>query len=143
MENKLQKAVIPKYKTVYVKNYQADIDFLYEGIVWVKDKFTMERLAHILPVNYSNIQTNEYLNKRRHFCLHGDKIYISSVPKTQKPWRLLIKYIPLTFYKILDREGVEMPVHYSGRPRTRIEAEKMIKLLNENGEYPPYRMEQI
>jgi hypothetical protein len=45
-------------------------------------------------------------------------------------------------YKILDRHGIEFPLHYSGRRRTYEEAKKMINMLNLNGEYKPYIMEK-
>jgi len=46
-------------------------------------------------------------------------------------------------YKILDKDGVEMPDHWSGRRRTYEEAEKMVDSLNKNGEYRPYTMVKV
>lgn len=46
-----------------------------------------------------------------------------------------------TLYSILDKDGIEMPTHASGRRRTFSEAFKMITRLNKNGEYGPYKME--
>jgi hypothetical protein len=43
-------------------------------------------------------------------------------------------------YKILDKDGVEIPRHWSGRFRTYDEAKKMVDSLNKNGEYRPYTM---
>ena len=44
------------------------------------------------------------------------------------------------FYKIVDKNGYEMPEHYSGRNRTYEEAKKMVDNLNKNGEHRPYTM---
>ena len=44
------------------------------------------------------------------------------------------------FYKIVDKNGCEMPGHYSGRNRTYEEAKKMVDKLNKNGEHRPYTM---
>jgi len=46
-------------------------------------------------------------------------------------------------YKILDKDGVEMPDHWSGRRRTYEEAKKMVDSLNKNGEYRPYTMVEV
>lgn len=46
-------------------------------------------------------------------------------------------------YKILDKDGVEMPDHWSGRRRTYEEAKKMVDSLNKNGEYRPYTMVKV
>ena len=46
----------------------------------------------------------------------------------------------MKFYKIIAGDGVEMPIHYSGRHRTCEEAKKMVDSLNRDGEYPPYNM---
>jgi hypothetical protein len=46
-------------------------------------------------------------------------------------------------YKILDKDGVEFPNHWTGRKRTYEEAKKMIDKLNETGEYKPYTMIKI
>lgn len=48
-----------------------------------------------------------------------------------------------TYYKILDKNGVEMPNHYSGRYRTYEEASKMVDSLNKGGEYKPYTMVEV
>lgn len=48
-----------------------------------------------------------------------------------------------SLYKVVDRDGLEMPPHYSGRHRTYKEAKRLIELLNKHGEYPPYRMISI
>jgi hypothetical protein len=47
------------------------------------------------------------------------------------------------FYKIVDKDGIEMPDHYSGRKRTYEEAKKMVDRLNKNGEYKPYGMIEV
>lgn len=46
-------------------------------------------------------------------------------------------------YKILDKDGIEMPDHWSGRRRTYEEAKKMVDSLNKNGEYKPYTMVEV
>lgn len=46
-------------------------------------------------------------------------------------------------WTILDKNGAEMPLHYSGRYRTREEAKALIDMLNINGECKPYTMQQI
>lgn len=46
-------------------------------------------------------------------------------------------------YKILDRNGNEMPDHYSGRRRTFEEAKRMVENLNKNREYKPYTMIKV
>lgn len=45
-----------------------------------------------------------------------------------------------SLYKVVDREGLEMPLHYSGRHRTYKEAKRLIESLNKHGEYSPYSM---
>tara|TARA_R110000744_G_scaffold296370_1_gene406240 strand:- start:8 stop:208 length:201 start_codon:yes stop_codon:yes gene_type:complete len=47
------------------------------------------------------------------------------------------------FYKIVDKDGIEMPDHYSGRRRNYEEAKKMVDSLNKNGEYRPYKMIEV
>lgn len=44
-------------------------------------------------------------------------------------------------YKVLDRDGCEMPLHYNGRHRTHDEATNLCAQLNQNGEFKPYRIE--
>ena len=51
--------------------------------------------------------------------------------------------IPTCQYKIFDKNGIEMPAHYTGRSRTFDEAKEMLNLLNESGEYRPYTMVEI
>ena len=46
-------------------------------------------------------------------------------------------------YKILDKDGVELPDHWSGRRRTYDEAKKMVDNLNKNGEFSTYTMIEI
>lgn len=46
-------------------------------------------------------------------------------------------------YKVMDCDGIEMPRHYSGRLRTKEEAQRLIDSLNRNGEYKPYKMISI
>lgn len=46
-------------------------------------------------------------------------------------------------YTILDKDGVEIPDHWSGRRRTYEEAQKMVDSLNKNGEYRPYTMVEV
>lgn len=48
-----------------------------------------------------------------------------------------------SYFKILDKDGIEMPDHYSGRRRTYEEAKKMVDSLNKNGEYRPYTMVEV
>lgn len=43
-------------------------------------------------------------------------------------------------FKILDKNGAEMPDHHSGRRRSYKEAKALLDRLNKNGEYAPYRM---
>ena len=42
-------------------------------------------------------------------------------------------------YVILDKDGYEMPSHWSGRKRTKDEADRLVKRLNINGENAPYK----
>jgi hypothetical protein len=49
----------------------------------------------------------------------------------------------MTFYKIVDKNGYELPLHYSDRHRTYEEASKLIQRLNQHGEYKPYKMIKI
>ena len=44
------------------------------------------------------------------------------------------------YFKILDKDGIEMPNHYTGRRRTYEEAKKILNRLNKNGEFKPYTM---
>lgn len=46
-------------------------------------------------------------------------------------------------YRIVDKNGVQMPDHYEGRFRTFHEAKKMVKTLNRTGEYKPYKMIEV
>ena len=48
-----------------------------------------------------------------------------------------------SYFKILDKDGIEMPDHYSGRRRTYEEAKKMVDSLNKNGEFRPYTMVEV
>ena len=48
-----------------------------------------------------------------------------------------------SYYKILDKDGIEMPDHYSGRRRTYDEVKKMLDRLNVIGEYKPYTMVEV
>lgn len=43
--------------------------------------------------------------------------------------------VTCSYFKILDKDGIEMPDHWSGRRRTYDEAKKMVDSLNKNGEY--------
>jgi len=43
-------------------------------------------------------------------------------------------------YKILDKDGIELPNHWSGGYRTYEEAIKLVENLNLDGEYKPYTM---
>lgn len=44
-------------------------------------------------------------------------------------------------YKIVDRNGYEMPEHYSGRHRTYKEAKRMVDRLNDSSDrHKPYKM---
>ena len=45
-----------------------------------------------------------------------------------------------SYFKILDKDGIEMPDHYSGRYRYYEEAKKLLNRLNIIGEYKPYTM---
>lgn len=46
-------------------------------------------------------------------------------------------------YSIVDKYGIEMPLHYSGRYRTYDEAKKLCDGLNETGEFKPYQIVDI
>ena len=48
-----------------------------------------------------------------------------------------------TLYDIIDREGSIMPRHFSGRARTKKEADKMLERLNKDGEYKPYSLLKV
>lgn len=48
-----------------------------------------------------------------------------------------------SYFKILDKDGIEMPDHYTGRRRTYDEAKKMLDGLNKNGEFRPYTMVEV
>jgi len=54
-----------------------------------------------------------------------------------------IRGVSSRFYKIVDKDGIEMPDHYSGRRRNYEEAKKMVDRLNKNGEYRPYKMVEV
>lgn len=41
-------------------------------------------------------------------------------------------------WDVMDNYGAILPRHYSGRARTKKEADALIKRLNKNGEYAPY-----
>jgi hypothetical protein len=43
-------------------------------------------------------------------------------------------------YKIVDKNDIEFPSHYSGLGRTEEQAKKILQQLNENGEHRPYKM---
>lgn len=62
-------------------------------------------------------------------------------PENSKP-PLFIRGVSSRF-KIVDKDGIEMPDHYSGRRRTYEEAKKMVDRLNKNGEYKPYKMIEV
>ena|SRR5688572_18402338 len=46
-------------------------------------------------------------------------------------------------YKIVDKDGDELPMHYARRYRSYGEAKKLVDRLNVNGEYRPYTMKII
>lgn len=46
-------------------------------------------------------------------------------------------------YKIFDKNGIELPGHYSGGDRSYDEVKKILDNLNKNGEYSPYTMIKI
>tara|TARA_R110002051_G_C8669321_1_gene490164 strand:- start:862 stop:1083 length:222 start_codon:yes stop_codon:yes gene_type:complete len=54
-----------------------------------------------------------------------------------------IHVVSSRFYKIVDKHGIEMPDHYSGRRRNYREAKKMVDGLNKNGEHKPYKMIEV
>jgi hypothetical protein len=132
--------IIPKYTTVYPKNGKATINPLYECVIWIKDKETKEHLSYTSPENALVDSYNEYLKDRKQFVLRGGEIYFADNVKSK---RILIKYVPVKYYKIVDRYGYEMPEHYSGRPRMFLEAERMLNSLNNGGEFKPYKMIEI
>ena len=48
-----------------------------------------------------------------------------------------------SYFKILDKDGIEMPDHWTGRRRNYDEATKLLNVLNNNGEYKPYTMVEV
>lgn len=62
---------------------------------------------------------------------------------TQEPANSDLGAVSGSYFKILDKDGVEMPDHWSGRRRTYKEAKKMVDSLNKNGEYSPYTMVEV
>lgn len=46
-------------------------------------------------------------------------------------------------YKIIDKNGIELPRHWTGRYRTYEEAVKILNNINIDGEYKPYKMEEV
>lgn len=46
-------------------------------------------------------------------------------------------------YKIYDKDGIEMPPHWTGKDRTLDQALKLVSELNKNGEYGPYSMKEV
>ncbi len=46
-------------------------------------------------------------------------------------------------FKIVDKDGIEMPDKHNGERRNKAEAQKIVDLLNKNGESKPYRMINI
>ncbi len=57
--------------------------------------------------------------------------------------KLSVGAVSGSYFKILDKDGVEMPDHYSGRRRTYEEAKNMVDSLNKNGEFRPYTMVEV
>ncbi len=59
-----------------------------------------------------------------------------------QPIGLLVEEIQTyeKLYDILDKNGFEMPLHYSGKPRTFDQATKILESLNKTGEFKPYSM---
>ena len=66
---------------------------------------------------------------------------MDNTDKQDKPYT--ISGVNSRFYKIVDKDGIEMPRHYSGRRRNYEESKKMVDRLNKNGEYKPYKMVEV
>ena len=66
---------------------------------------------------------------------------MNNTKNKDKPYT--ISGVSSRFYKIVDKDGIEMPDHYSGRRRTYEEAKKMVDGLNKNGEHKPYKMVEV
>ena len=45
-----------------------------------------------------------------------------------------------SYWKILDKDGIEMPDDWAVTPRTYERVKRLLDRLNENGEYRPYTM---
>ena len=54
--------------------------------------------------------------------------------------RITMPTVTEIYFKIFDKDGIEMPNHYTGRRRTYKEAKNMLDMLNKNGEFRPYTM---
>lgn len=66
-----------------------------------------------------------------------------SNPKFQEAYDNRMEFLLNASYDILDKNGMELPSHYSGRDRTYVEAKKMLDSFNQNGEYKPYTLKLI
>lgn len=49
----------------------------------------------------------------------------------------------IRYYKILDKDGVEMPDDWCVSPRTYEKVKRLLDRLNKSGEYRPYTMVEI
>lgn len=47
-----------------------------------------------------------------------------------------------SYWKILDKDGIEMPDDWAVTPRTYDKVKRLLDRLNVNGEYRPYTMVQ-
>lgn len=85
--------MIPKYKTIYPENFEAELNFDFIHILWVKDKSNKQLLYSILPEDFKSAGIDYFRNNWRRFMLRINKIYLSNYPDNKNPKRLLIKYI--------------------------------------------------
>lgn len=53
------------------------------------------------------------------------------------------KNTELFVWRVFDKNGVELPLHYSGRLRTEKEANILIRGLNKHGKFAPYKKKKI
>ena len=52
------------------------------------------------------------------------------------------RYVSCRYWKILDKDGIEMPDDWAVTPRTYEKVKRLLDRLNVNGEYRPYTMVQ-
>jgi hypothetical protein len=93
-------------------------------------------------------QAKKYLNKyfKSQYINENDDEYKSLVRLLNKAQKQVkncnTPAVSGSYWKILDKNGIEMPDDWAVTPRTYERVKRLLDRLNVNGEYRPYTMVQ-